>query len=378
MNHTAFQELKEEVHAYVNGPLHEISERIEITGECGKDIWDELRSKGYLNLVAPVELGGRGLTFFQYLEVIELFAQSHGSIRVIIHVSNGIWRPLLPIVNDEQKERFLKPLINGNIMTTFTLTEPNSGSGADIKTTVRPDGSDYLVNGEKWMISFGDIADYFLLFARLEETTGYDGTLALMVPRQTPGLTIHMMPRTMGQTGTSHAHLVLKDARIPTHNLLGKPGEGLIAALSGFLDPSRISVATSCVGLAQRALDLAVSRANERVTFGKSLSQRQLIQAYIAEMATDIEAARLLCYQAGRLQEQDKLEPAKASMAKLYSVEMLRRVTDKAMQIFGGIGYFHDSEIERIYRDSRLQWFEEGTSETQKVIIAKHYLTKDD
>jgi len=378
MNHTAFQELKEEVRAYVNGPLHEISERIEITGECGKDIWDELRSKGYLNLAAPVALGGRGLTFSQYLKIIELFSESHGSIRVIIHVSNGIWRPLLPIVNDEQKERFLKPLISGNILTTFTLTEPNSGSGADIKTTVRLDGSDYLVNGEKWMISFGDIADYFLLFARLEETTGYDGTLALMVPRHTPGLTIHMMPRTMGQIGTGHAHLILKNARIPAHNLLGKPGEGLIAALSGFLDPSRISVATSCVGLAQRALDLAVSRANERVTFGKSLSQRQLIQAYIAEMATDIEAARLLCYQAGQLQEQGKLESAKASMAKLYSVEMLQRVTDKAMQIFGGIGYFQGSEIERIYRDSRLQWFEEGTSETQKVTIAKHYLTKDD
>ncbi|GGE33431.1 acyl-CoA dehydrogenase [Pullulanibacillus camelliae] len=378
MNHTAFQELKAEVQAYVNGPLREIAERIETTGECGKDVWDELRTKGFLNLAAPVELGGRGLTFSQYLEIIELFSQSHGSIRVIVHVSNGIWRPLLPIVNDEQKERFLKPLINGDIITTFTLTEPNSGSGADIKTTVRQEGSDYLVNGEKWMISFGDVADYFLLFARLEGTSGYDGTLALMVPRDTPGLAIHAMPRTMGQTGTGHAHLILKDARVPANNLLGEPGQGLIAALSGFLDPSRISVATTCVGLAQRALDLAVARANERVTFGKPLSKRQLIQAYIAEMATDVEAARLLCYQAGQLQEQGELEPAKASMAKLYSVEMLKRVTDKALQIFGGIGYFHGSEIERIYRDGRLQWFEEGTAETQKVVIAKHYLTKGD
>ncbi|MFC7395211.1 acyl-CoA dehydrogenase family protein [Scopulibacillus cellulosilyticus] len=376
MDDKAFQQLKADVKEYVNGPLREISNKIEETGECGKEVWDELRERGYLNLTAPESLGGRGLSFSKYLEIIELFAESHGSIRVIVHVSNGIWRPFLPIVNDEQKERFLKPLIAGDILATFTLTEPNSGSGADMKTTVRKEGSDYLVNGEKWMISFGDIADYFLLFARLEETTGYDGTLALMVPRDTPGLEIKLMPPTMGQTGTGHAHLILKDARVPAENLLGEPGQGLIAALSGFLDPSRISVAMTCVGLAQRALDLAIDRANERVTFGKPLSKRQLIQSHIAEMATDIEAARLLCKNAGQLQDQEALVPAQASMAKFYSVEMLKRVTDKALRVFGGIGYFKGSEIERIYRDARMQWFEEGTAETQKVVIAKHFLNK--
>ncbi|WEG14863.1 acyl-CoA dehydrogenase family protein [Pullulanibacillus sp. KACC 23026] len=376
MNDSAFQQLKSEVHDFVNGPLRELSEKIEETGQCGKDVWEELRSHGFLNLTAPESLGGKGISFSQYLEIIELFSQSHGSIRVIVHVSNGIWRPFMPIVNEEQRERFLKPLVKGDLIATFTLTEPNSGSGADIKTTVRREGNDFLINGEKWMISFGDVADYFLLFAREEGTIGYDGTLAIMIPRDTPGLKIDLMPPTMGQTGTGHAHLFLENARVPKDNLLGQPGQGLIAALSGFLDPSRISVAMTCVGLAQRALDLAVERANERVTFGKPLSKRQLIQSYIAEMATDIEAARLLCLNAGRLQDQEALVPAQASMAKFYSVEMLRRVTDKALRIFGGIGYFKGSEIERIYRDGRLQWFEEGTAETQKVVIAKHYLTK--
>ncbi|MBM7644907.1 acyl-CoA dehydrogenase [Scopulibacillus daqui] len=374
MDDKTFQQLKDEIKAYINGPLQEMSKKIEETGRCGKEVWNALRERGYLNLTAPESLGGRSLSFSKYLEIIELFAQSHGSIRVIIHVSNGIWRPFLPIVNEEQKERFVKPLIAGDILATFTLTEPNSGSGADIKTTVRREGSEYIINGEKWMISFGDIADYFLLFARLEGTTGYDGTLALMVPRHAPGLDIKLMPPTMGQTGTGHAHLILKDARVPSENLLGKPGQGLIAALNGFLDPSRISVAMTCVGLAQRAFDLAVNRANERVTFGKPLSKRQLIQSHIAEMAADIEAARLLCKNAGHLQDQGALVPAKASMAKFYSVEMLKRVTDKALQIFGGIGYFKGSEIERIYRDARMQWFEEGTAETQKVVIAKHFL----
>ncbi|WP_424511367.1 acyl-CoA dehydrogenase family protein [Scopulibacillus darangshiensis] len=376
MDDKIFQKLKCEAREYVNGPLRKMSQRIEETGECGKDIWDELRARGYLNLTAPESLGGRGLPFSQYLEIIKLLSQSHGSVRVIVHVCNGIWRPLLPIVNDEQKERFVKPLIAGDVITTFTLTEPNSGSGADLKTTVRKDGSDYLVNGEKWMISFGDIADYFLLFARLEGTTGYDGTLALMVPRDTQGLEIRIMPGTMGQTGTGHAHLELKDARVPVANLLGEPGQGLIAALNGFLDPSRISVAMTCVGLAERALNLAIERANERVTFGKPLAKRQLIQSYIAEMATDIEAAKALCQNAGKLQDREALLPAQASMAKFYSVEMVKRVTDKALQIFGGIGYFKGSEIERIYRDARMQWFEEGTAETQKAVIAKHFFDK--
>lgn len=377
MDDSDFRKLKSEVNAYVNGPLKDISKQIEETGQCGKEVWDDLRKHGFLNLTAPESLGGQGINFSQYLEIIELFSQSHGSIRVIVHVSNGIWRPFIPIVNEGQQERFLKPLIRGDLIATFTLTEPNSGSGADIKTTVREEGDDFLINGEKWMISFGDVADYFLLFARTEETTGYDGTLAIMVPRNTPGLKIDLMPPTMGQAGTGHAHLFLEDARVPKENLLGQPGQGLIAALSGFLDPSRISVGMTCVGLAQRALDLAVERANARVTFGKPLSKRQLIQSYIAEMATDIEAARLLCLNAGKLLDQGTLEPAQASMAKYYSVEMLRRVTDKALRIFGGIGYFKGNEIERIYRDSRLQWFEEGTAETQKVVIAKHYLTKE-
>ncbi|RYM04958.1 acyl-CoA dehydrogenase [Sporolactobacillus sp. THM7-7] len=378
MNETQFQQLKSEVKAYVNGPLQAVSDAIEKTGVCGKDVWRKLRSQGYLNLAAPEPLGGRGLSFSQYLQIIELFARSHGSIRVIVHVSNGIWRPFLSLVSAEQKERFLKPLIEGRLIATFTLTEPGSGSGADLKTTVRKVGANYLVNGEKWMISFGDIADYFLLFARLEGTSGYDGTVALMVPRGAPGLEIQMMPPAMGQTGTGHAHLYLKNARVPARNLLGVPGQGLTAALSGFLGPSRVSVAMTCVGLAERALELAVKRAKERVTFGKPLARRQIIQTYLAEMATDIEAARLLCIHAGELQDRQTLTAEKASMAKLYSVGMLKRVTDKALRIFGGIGYFKGSEIERIYRDSRMPWFEEGTAETQKVIIAKHVLERGD
>ncbi|WP_274651107.1 acyl-CoA dehydrogenase family protein [Paenibacillus humicola] len=374
MNDAAFQHLKEEVKAYVNGRLRELSVRIEETGECGPDIWAELRERGYLRLAAPAEYGGCGLSFTQYLQLLELFSQSHGSLRMIVHVMNGIWRPIDFLANAEQRERFVKPLVRGEITAAFALTEPYAGSGADIQTSARKQGDEYILNGEKWLITFGDTADYLMLYARMEGTRGYEGTMALLVPRQTDGVEIEVMPPTLGLTGTGHARIIMKDARVPAANLLGEVGQGLAGALNGFLDPSRVCVGMTCVGLAQRAFDLAVERSRERVTFGKPLSQRQVVQTWIAEMATDIEAARQLVMYAGRLKDENALTPPPASMAKLYALEMLQRVTDKAQQIWGGIGYFKGNEIERIYRDARAQKFEEGTAEIQKAVIAKHIL----
>ncbi|NBD27280.1 acyl-CoA dehydrogenase family protein [Paenibacillus glycinis] len=374
MEETEFQRLKDEVDRYVNGRLRELSERIEESGECGPDVWQELRERGYLRLAAPVEYGGRGLSFTQYLQLLELFSQSHGSIRMVVHVINGVWRPIDFLANEVQRERFVKPLVRGELTVAFTLTEPNAGSGADIETSARKEGDEYVLNGEKWLITFGDTADYLMLYCRMEGTRGYEGTMALLVPRTAPGVEIRLMPPTLGLTGTGHAHILMKDARVPAANLLGDVGQGLASALNGFLDPSRVCVGMTCVGLAQRAFDLAVMRSNERVTFGKPLSQRQVVQTWIAEMATDIEAARQLVMHAGRLKDEGALTPPPASMAKLYALEMLQRVTDKAQQIWGGIGYFKGYEIERIYRDARAQKFEEGTAEIQKAVIAKHIL----
>jgi len=376
MNNPLFQQLKAEINTFVNGRARELSERIEQAEQCGADVWQELKEKGYLKLAAPAAYGGAGLDFSQYLQLLELFSQSHGSIRMIVHVINGVWRPMDYLATDEQRERFVKPLVRGDISVAFTLTEPNVGSGADIRTAARKVGDEFILNGEKWLITFGGIADYLLLFGRMEGTVGYDGTIAMMVPRNAKGVEIKTMPPTMGLSGTNHARIKLRDVRVPADHLLGQVGQGLSVALNGFLDPSRVCVGMTCVGLAQRALDLAVGRSHERVTFGKSLSQRQVIQNWIAEMATDVEAARQMCMFAGRLKDEEQLQPYQASMAKLFGLEMLQRVTDKAQQIFGGIGYFKGSEIERIYRDARAQKFEEGTSEIQKAVIAKTLLAK--
>ncbi|RED58521.1 acyl-CoA dehydrogenase family protein [Cohnella lupini] len=374
MEGTEFARLKDEVTSYVNGRLRELSERIEETGQCGPDVWKELRERGYLRLAAPVEYGGHGLTFTQYLQLLELFSQSHGSIRMIVHVMNGVWRPIDFLASEEQRERFVKPLVRGEISVAFTLTEPNAGSGADIETSAYKEGDEFVLNGEKWLITFGDTADYYMLYCRMKGTIGYEGTMALLVPRIAPGIEVKLMPQTLGLTGTGHAHILFKNARVPARNLLGEVGQGLASALNGFLDPSRVCVGMTCVGLAQRAFDIAIQRSNERVTFGKQLSQRQVVQTWIAEMATDIEAARQLVMYAGRLKDEGALTPAPASMSKLYALEMLQRVTDKAQQIWGGIGYFKGYEIERIYRDARAQKFEEGTAEIQKAVISKSIL----
>lgn len=374
MGETEFEALKKDIHDFVEGPARKWERELEQTGVMPAAWREELRERGYFRLTAPAKYGGHGIPFTRYLELLHTFSRMHGSLRVLVHVTNGIWRCLEAGASDEQRERFTRPLVDGRRWITFTLTEPNSGSGTDIKTTARRDGDDYIVNGEKWMIIFADVADYFLLFCRLEGSRGADGTLALLVPRDAPGLAIRPMAPAMGVRGTAHAHLVLENCRVPVANRIGSEGAGLTVAFSGFLDPSRIAVGMTCVGAAQYALELAIRHAERRVTFGKPLSDRQVVQTWIAEMATDIEAAQQLCLCAARSWESGQPASVLSAMAKLQATDMLQRVTDLALQIHGGIGYFWDREIERVYRDARMQRFEEGTAETQKMTIARALL----
>ena len=363
-----------DVAALVAGPLEEAAARIEREGRVPREIWDLLNRRGYLRLAAPVEYGGAGLPFPAYVEFLEAFSQAHGSLRMIVHVMNGIWRPMARRASAEQVERFVRPQVEGRHTVAFTLTEPGNGSGADIQTTARRIGDRYLLNGEKHLITFGLVCDHYLLFCRLEGTSGHEGTLALMAPRHAPGLRAVSMGDSLGLRGTDHAHLYMKDCEVPVANRLGAEGQGLDVALRGFLDASRICVAASCVGLAQRALDLAVARAKARVTFGRPIAARQAIQMRLAEMETDVEAARQLVRWAAGRWEADPPAAAAAAKAKLFALEMLQRVTDGALQVWGGAGYFEDSPIARVYRDARAQRFEEGTAEIQKATIAKELL----
>ena len=368
-----FQALKAEVRAYVDDEGERWTELIEAEHRVPSELWDELRARGYLSLAAPRSLGGRGLPFARYLELIELFSRPHASLRMIVHVSNGLWRAMLPHANAEQVERFVRPQVSGELRVAFTLTEPNAGTGADIKSSVVREGDTYYLSGQKHMITFGHSADYLLLAARLEGSRGAEGTVALMVDAHGDGVDNRLMADTMGVTGTDHAHLIFDRAPVPVANRLGEEGDGLEVAVGGFLVPSRISVAMTCVGLAGKALDLAVERAKQRETFGKPIATRQAISFRLAEMAADLQAARQLTLYAARTWEEHRDGAAESSMAKMFASEMLQRVTDGALQVFGGMGYFR-SPIERVYRDARAQRFEEGTVEVQKQTIARELL----
>jgi len=369
----SFDALRDEVSAYVENEGERWTALIESERRVPTELWDELRDRGYLRLAAPVELGGQGLPFPRYLELLEIFSRAHGSLRMIVHVANGIWRALLPYADDEQLERFVTAQIRTDIKVAFTLTEPGAGSGADIRCAVVREGDTYRLTGEKHLITFGQIADYLLLFARLEGTRGADGMVALMVTPHGEGIDNRPMPDGMGLHGTDHSHLVFTRAPVPVGNRLGEEGQGLEVALAGFLVPSRISLAMSCVGLAQRALDLAVAYAQQRETFGAKIATRQAVAFRLAEMATEVEAARRLVLFAAETWERDHGAVAESAMAKLFASEMLQRVTDSAINVHGGLGYF-EGPIERVYRDARAQRFEEGTVEIQKMTIARDLL----
>ena len=364
-----------EIRAYVQDEGERWAELIESERRVPIELWEQLRERGYLRLAAPVEYGGRGISFTRYLPLLELFAMSHASLRMIVHVCNGVWRSLDSHATPAQRERFVLPLVAGEIKVAFTLTEPTAGTGADLRCSVVRDGDTYHLSGEKHMITFGTIADYLLLFARVEGTSGADGTVALLVPPHGEGVTATVMGETMGVRGSDHGSFVFDRAPVPIANRLGEEGDGLGVALSGFLTPSRIAVAMTCVGLAQRALDLAVDYATRRETFGKRIAQRQAISFKLAEMTTSIQAARALVMQSAALWERTGAANAESAMSKLFAVEMLQQVTDDALQIHGGIGYWSSSPIERVYRDARAQRFEEGTNEIQKTVIARDLLS---
>jgi len=372
-----FEALAAEIESFVRGPGEQYATEIERNRAVPPGLWDDLRDRGYLRLAAPEALGGRGVTFSRYLELLELFSMSHASLRMIVHVSNGIWRALDGFATPAQRETFVKPQVNGDIRVAFTLTEPTAGSGADIRSSVEREGDTYYLSGEKHLITFGVRCDYWLVFARSAGSSGRDGTVALLVDRHAPGVQVEAMPDTMGVRGTDHAHLLFERTPVPVANRLGEEGQGLDVALSGFLTPSRIAIATSCVGLARRAQELAVEYAQSRVTFGERLAERQAVAFALAENAADIEATRQLALHAARRWESgDDHATMLSSMAKLHAVDMLGRVTDKALQVHGGIGYWEPNPIERVYRDARAQRFEEGTNEIQKTVISRELLRR--
>ncbi len=373
MNREQLAACRNEIRAFIQGEMEDRVNEMERTQRV-QDLWRPLAGRGLLALTLPREYGGHGLPLMDYFPILEEVAQSHGSVRMIVHVQNGLWRLVHGYGSPEQKRRILGRWASGEAKLAFALTEPDTGTGADIGTTARRDGDAWVLSGRKWLITFADVADTFVVVAYTDRSKRQEGISAFLVPRGTPGFAITGQAYGMGCFGTGHGLLEFTDCRVPATALLGREGDGLRMVLRDFLDVSRISIGVSCLGMARRALDLAIDHAKRRITFGRPIADRQAVQIMLAESAVDLQAARLLVYDAARRADAGEPFTTEASMAKLFGLEMVGRVTDRCLQVFAGIGYLREGPMERIYRDARAVRFEEGTAEIQKLVIARDLL----
>lgn len=328
---------------------------------------------GCYRLTIPTEYGGWGFGVSQYLPYLEASAEGPGIGRMLVHLTNGTWRPLHMFGSDAQRA-IIPQVATGDAVVAFCLTEMAGGTGRDLQSRAVRDGDTWRISGEKHLITFADRATHFILVVASDDRASGDSLTAFLIPRDTPGFEIDASQRTMGLHGTGHAFLRFSDMEVADTDRLGSVGQGLEVALS-FLDYSRVSLSNCMVGLSQRALDEAVAFAKRRVTFGKAIAKRQAIQGHIATMYADIEAGRHLVEHAARLCENGEDYTAAAATAKLFCLNMVGRVTDLSLRVHGGWGYTKEAAIERIYRDARGFWFEEGTAEIQQLVVARHVLS---
>ena len=353
--------------------LEELADEIERTDTIADRVYQILTENDFLRLTLPEEWGGQGLSLIEYFPVLEDIAQVHGTIRMLVHGANGMWRPVYNFGTEDQKREYL-PIFQRGGLFTFALTEPGNGTGRDITTTATRDGDEWVLNGTKHLISFATQAELILVMAATGRGPKGAEVTCFLFPKGTPGVRITPLPPTMGCKGSEHDVMVFHDCRLPADSVLGKVGEGIEVGVRGFLDVSRLSIAVSCLAPAVRSLQLAVRFAKQRRTFDKPIADRQAVQSMLAEMAADIYAVRSAVRDcAARFDRGEAITP-EAAMCKYLGLEMAGRVTDRALRIHGGIGYTAAHKVERHYRDARALWFEEGTAEIQKLVIARDVL----
>ena len=348
------------------------AELVDEKAEFPIDQFRGLAELGLTGMTIPEEYGGSGGEYRDFMVVVEEVAAACGSTSTVLitHVSLGS-QTIRHGGSEEQVKRWLPSLTSGEKIAAFALTEPGTGSDAlALETSLTRDGDDYVLNGSKLFITNGAEADIFSVFTNHDKSAGHRGVTAVVIEKGTPGFTINPQHGKMGMKGCATAELVFDNCRIPVSNRLGEEGEGYKLALK-ILDSSRIMIAAQCLGLAKGALDAALSYSKQRVTFGKVIATRQAIQFMLADMAVELDAARLLTWRAAALYDEGLAHGKESAMAKLYASEAAGRIASKALQIHGGVGYFKPSAVERIYRDQRVTEIYEGTSEIQRLVISR-------
>lgn len=338
-------------------------------------IYDQMGELGLTGIPWDEEVGGVGADFLSYVIAVEELSRVCASTGVTLsaHISLASW-PLYAYGNPEQKQRFLRPLAEGTKLGAYGLTEPGSGTdAAAMKTTAVRDGDEYVLNGSKIFITNGGEAEIYIVFAVTDPAAKHRGISAFIVEKGTPGFSFGKKEKKLGIRSSPTLEILMENCRVPASQLLGQEGEGFAIAMKT-LDGGRNGIAAQAVGIAQGALDAALAYAKERKQFGRPIADLQAIQFKLADMATQIEAARLLTYQAAWLEGQQLPYGKASAMAKLFASDTAMKVTTEAVQIFGGYGYTREYPVERMMRDAKITQIYEGTNEIQRVVIAKYLL----
>ncbi|MDG4594308.1 MAG: acyl-CoA dehydrogenase family protein [Candidatus Contendobacter sp.] len=332
----------------------------------------ELAELGAMGMVVPERWGGAGLDYLSMVLAIEEIAAGHGATSTVVCVQNSLACGItLNYGNDDQKARYLTKFARGEWLGCFCLTEPHTGSdAAAIRTTARREGDVWVLNGAKQFITTGKEGDVAIVFAVTDKTVGKKGLSCFLVPTDTPGYVVTRLEEKLGQHASDTAQILFENCRAPAENLLGREGEGYKIALSN-LEAGRIGIGAQAVGMARAALEAAVSYAQEREAFGVPIVQHQAVLFRLADMATQIEAARQMVWHAASLRDAGRPCLKEASMAKLFASEMAERVCSDAIQIHGGYGYSTDFPVERLYRDVRVTQIYEGASDIQRLLIGR-------
>ncbi len=369
--------LRKEVRRFAEEVVRPKAKEIDVTGEFPRDAFDQAGELGLAGVAVPEEFGGAGMDQIAYCLVVEEISRVCASTGVILSVNNSlVCDPLAKFGNDAQKREFLTPLASGKQLGCFALTEPGAGSdAAALRTTARRDGDDYILNGSKVFITCGVSAEIALVFASVDLEQRHKGITAFIVSADSSGYSRGGHEYKLGVNASGTTELIFENLRVPASQRLGAEGEGFKIAMST-LDGGRVGISAQAVGIAQGAFEEALTYSKEREQFGKPISSFQAIQHYLADMATEIDAARLLTWKAAWAKDAGRRYTLEAAQAKLFSAEMVQRVTTKALQIHGGYGYTREYNVERYFRDARITEIYEGTSEVQKLVIADWILHK--
>jgi butyryl-CoA dehydrogenase len=331
----------------------------------------KLAEQEWTGIPYPVEYGGAGSDYLTYIIVLEELSRACATTGFTLECHSSLASfPLWKYGTEEQKQKWLVPLCKGEILGSFALTEPGAGTDAGSgQTTAVLDGDEYVLNGTKMFISNAPVAGVLIIFALTDKSKGAKGLSAFIVPGDAPGLSMGKHLNKMGIRGSLTSEVIMKDCRIPKGNLLGAEGKGFPIAMST-LDGGRIGIAAQALGIAQAALDESVAYSKERVQFGKSISSFQAIQWMLANMATDVEAARFLTYYAAWCYDQGVSYSKEAAMARLFASECAAKHTNRAIQIHGGIGFIKGHKVEQLYRDAKITEIYEGTNEVMRMVIS--------